>query len=233
MELFYAGKENISGDCVAIAGEEFHHLRRVLRKEVGNEIRVADGRGTMYRVRIERIARQEAECRILESLPGFNEPRRKVTLLQALLKQPARMEWIVEKATELGVSRIVPLAAARCLTRHAKPERWTQLARTAMKQCLRCATPEIDPVATLDEALAAAGAVPVFLFHESAAAALDRAALPPEERPLLLCIGPEGGFDDDEVRAAEAAGAAVLSLGPRRLRSETAAVAALSRILAA
>lgn len=233
MDVFYTGKENISGGRVTITGEEFHHLHHVLRKSEGSELHVADGEGIMYRVRVERIAREEAECRILESFSGFNEPRRKVTLLQALLKQPARMEWIVEKSTELGVSRIIPLTAERCLTRHAKAERWTHLARTAMKQCLRCAIPDISPLMPLEEALRANSAGNVILFHESAREMLDVASLPAEDRPLLLCIGPEGGFTEDEVRKVEAAGGAVLSLGPRRLRSETAAVAALSRILTA
>ncbi len=231
MQVFHVPPAGIAHGEAVITGDELHHCRKVLRAVEGDEVSIADGCGVMHRCRIVRITAAEARCRVLQSMPGFNEADRSLHLVQAILKNPAKLDWIVEKAVELGVTSITPLHSRRAIGQKARRDRLESLALGAMKQCCRCLLPDITGTMDVPEALRRASSMRVILLHEDAAVAhplwdiID--ALDAVE-PVSVMIGPEGGFADEEVALAVEAGAEIGWLGPRRLRSETAALVALA-----
>jgi 16S rRNA (uracil1498-N3)-methyltransferase len=232
MDCFFVDSTDIEAGMLRITGKEFHHLSRVMRKAPEDEIYVTSGEGLMYITTIERIDDYSAHCRIDQELPAYNEDPVNVTLVQGVLKNPGKMDWIVEKACELGASRIVPVRTENTVAKGGKIERWRGLALAAMKQCLRCQLPIIDEICSLQLALEQQQDSRLIVCHEEAELrnSLDSVLANSEDRALTIFIGPEGGFSDDEITTLVASGADVVSLGVRRLRSETAAIAALARI---
>jgi len=243
MEYFYVPPSHIAPPRLTIDGEEFQHLTHVMRRAPGDEIRVVDGKGNVFDARIMDLLRREAHCEIIGQSRMENEPERSVTLAVGILKNGSRFDFLVEKATELGVGSIVPLATERTIPRHARSDRWQKLAVAAMKQSGRCVLPHVLPLTPFDRFVAGfAGTgggsgggseVPLKLIpHEKETARTLREALPGTAGNVVICIGPEGGFSDDEVERAGRAGFVPVSLGPRRLRTETAAIAALTMVFA-
>jgi 16S rRNA (uracil1498-N3)-methyltransferase len=229
MEYYYAPPEKRHGDTLLIDGQEFLHLSQVMRRVPGDRLTAVDGCGTAYAVAIREIAHRTAYCDILETMPRLHEPGTEVTLGVALLKHGASFDYIVEKVTELGVSRIVPLLTQRTVRRHGREARWEHLALAAMKQCGRCLLPAILPVTTFAEFLQGFPPESVKCIpHEKILEPLIGTALKElGTGRVALAIGPEGGFTEEEVDAAVLAGFRVVSLGPRRLRTETAAAVAV------
>lgn len=217
-------------------GEEVKHLRQVLRAEVGQRYELSDGE-RVYLAEIEFFRKGEVTFRVVEEIP---QPRLllDLTLYAALIKFD-RFEWIVEKATELGVGRIVPVVAARTdfgLDKAApkRLERWNRIALESAKQCHRVGPPEITEPVPFLHAVSKAEGFRVFLDEDCQQPLLG--ALPPEASrnqgdTVSLLVGPEGGWTDAERKAATAAGFAPVSLGPLVLRAETAAVAAIAVLL--
>jgi 16S rRNA (uracil1498-N3)-methyltransferase len=226
MEYFYTPPDNIASDTLTIEGDEFAHLTHVMRKKVGDAIRVVDGCGNVFDVVIEEIRRREARCAIRARQRRLNEPRRDVTLAVALLKNGAKFDVLVEKCTELGVNAIIPLVTERTLPRHARSERWQKLALAAMKQSMRCVLPKVHEACTLQAFLASVAADGLKLLpHEKVDSPSVREVLDSSgTQSVFICIGPEGGFSDDEVELARSAGFRPATLGSRRLRTETAAI---------
>jgi len=215
---------------------------------------------------IEEIGKDETRCRVTAVHERFNEPPVEVTLLQGVLKNPGKMDWLAEKGTELGMTAFVPLLTEFTVARSVKTARLQRIAETATKQCFRGHIPTVHEAQSFDDALrrllpesgtADAGVRPLpesgpqdadidsrpecgeadagvrlLLFHESAPLDAVPETLEFDGRPLALFVGPEGGFSLAEVASLRAHGADVLSLGPRRLRGETAGVVALARIAA-
>jgi 16S rRNA (uracil1498-N3)-methyltransferase len=233
MEVFYVPPGNIGAARFAIDGEEYHHLARVMRKRVGDRIHAADGAGTMYEAVIEKLGCEGADCVILERMPMFNERTAPLTLVQAILKQPAKLDWIVEKATELGASRMLFVSTERTIISGIRTERLRAIALAAMKQCCRCLLPSIEEPLPLLDALDMLKDSRVFFLHESAGERMDAAVTrgASAAADVAVAIGPEGGFTAAEADGARVRGAHVVTLGPRRLRSETAAIAALSQFI--
>lgn len=242
MEYFYVIPAHISPPHLTIDGEEFQHLTHVMRKQSGDEIRVVDGAGNVYDARIISIARRTAHCEITARRVMENEPRISVTLAAGILKNGARFDFLVEKATELGVRSIVPLSTERTIPQHAKTDRWQKLAIAAMKQSGRCVLPGVLPLTPFSRFISAppAGveyiqplqASPLKLIpHEKETARSLKEVLSNGPRDTVFCIGPEGGFSDTEIEEAVQEGFVPVSLGPRRLRTETAAITALSMVL--
>ncbi len=225
VEYFYVPSHRISRNECFIDGEEYSHLTHVMRKGVGDSVRIVDGAGTVCDVIIEDLSGKQARCRITARNQRLHEPAIHLTLGAAILKHGANFDFLVEKATELGVSAIVPLLTERTIPRHARRERWQKIALAAMKQSGRSVLPSISEPQTLEDFfIAAAGAGARLVPHEKADRPLLRHALPPEISSVAVAIGPEGGFSDGEVEHAVSAGFLPVSLGPRRLRAETAAV---------
>jgi len=231
MNLFFVSNTSDTG-LINVTGEEHQHLSRVLRLHEGDSVLLNDGSGSVYEAVIERLERDAACCRVIQINTRFNEPALPVVLLQAIMKNPGKMDWIVEKGTELGMTELIPILTQRSVRVSVKTSRLRNLAAAAVKQCLRAVVPVIREAVSLSEAVEVLGQHRLLLFHEAASLQSMPETLVLDDRPLALFIGPEGGFSDEEVEMLRGLGADVLSLGSRRLRGETAAIAALTRVLA-
>jgi 16S rRNA (uracil1498-N3)-methyltransferase len=215
-----------------LAGATFHHLAHVLRVRAGDKLTLFDGRGREAEALVVRLWDGELLVQVGAVRQGTRAPVA-ITLLVGLLKGD-KMDWVVQKATELGVARLAPVATAhgvvkldgeRAAGRHA---RWIRIAAEAARQCGRSDVPEIAEVSDLAAALDAASGWRVVL-HEAAKGASLRALLPAVPPPIVtVAVGPEGGFAPDEIEAARGRGFVMCGLGPRILRAETAALAALA-----
>lgn len=230
--FFLPGQGGPAGTQIDLAPIH-HQLSRVLRVQPGSQILVLDGRGGAFLTEVQKLERRAAQGVVLEARQAPGEPRVQVTLYQCMLKGD-KLEWVLQKATELGIARFVPVMSSRTVVRQPasvqrKLPRWQAIAREAAEQARRGAIPAIGPVTDFAAALAAAGGRRFVAWEEAdgrpgLVAALDGHA----DGELSLLIGPEGGLAGAEVAAAEAAGWCVVSLGPRILRAETAAIAALA-----
>ena len=232
MDYFYCTQ--IHGTSFSIDGDESTHLINVMRKQEGDEIRLVDGRGTAYDARIDALSRKVASGTILRTYPRHHEPVGDVTLAVGILKNPSKFDFLVEKVTELGVREIIPLATERTIPAHAKANRWQKLALAAMKQSGRSFLPLVQELRSLSDVLAFPRAYDRKLIahqepqsHDAAANAFQKAG------SSIILIGPEGGFSDQELKQAVAAGYHPWYLGERRLRTETAAIVAAAMALIA
>ena len=220
-----------------IIGDNAHHLTRVLRVEAGQKYEISDN-ATVYLAQVESARKDLVSFEILEKLPSAEMPI-SITLAAALIKFD-RFEWIVEKATELGVASIVPFEAERSdkgLDRAAgkRVERWRKIAREASEQSRRNRLPHVADPSTFAKAIAIDAATKLAL-DETAGTSAILSSLPPARKhgdTLALLLGPEGGWTDRERSAFTAANWKPVSLGPTILRAETAAIAALAVIAAA
>jgi 16S rRNA (uracil1498-N3)-methyltransferase len=228
--------DQLTGDALELQGDAHRYLTRVLRLRAGDPVTVFDG------------ADQEIEARILDSGPRATRlalgarrrlarARAHITLVQAI-PRGERMDLVVQKATELGVARIVPVLSTRTVAQPAgesRPRRWRTIAQEAARQCGRADLPTIDPPGPLAAALAslAAETATRLIVWEQATSTPLRRALPTDGSRTILLVGPEGGFAEEEVAGAQTAGFQPVGLGPLILRSETAAIVALALAQAA
>jgi len=224
--------DEISGSRVALVGANAEHLARVLRARIGQKFDIA-AEGRVRRGRIISITSQRVEFELGEDLPAVVLPA--ITLLLAIFKFD-RMEWAIEKVTELGVARVVPLIAKRTDSHLAsaaakRVERWRRIGHEAAQQSRRAALPEIAEPVRFQDVLDMATKCRIVLSEGEEQVSL-RQALAGCEGSLVLAIGPEGGWTSDEDRAFREHGWIAASLGPTILRVETAAVAAVSIVLA-
>lgn len=233
MRRFIVASQEIVRDRVQIRGSEFHHLKRVLRLEVGTAVEVCDERGTAYRGVIRSIARDTAEVALTRAAAAGPQSFR-LTLAQSVLKRPA-MDLVMEKTTELGVHAIVPFVSERTVAR-IPPEkyaeraaRWQRIAHAAAKQS-GSPPPTIHPPVSFSEALGGApeNARKIFFWEGEDGLHLKQfARTEPDCRSLYVMVGPEGGFAAHEVEAARRAGFVSVSLGGTLLRAETASLMAV------
>jgi 16S rRNA (uracil1498-N3)-methyltransferase len=207
------------------------HLVKVLRLQAGAEVSVFDGRGTEIEGRIVRASAAGVEL-VLGKRHRVPLPPVSITLLQSVPRGD-RMDVIVQKTTELGVTRIVPVLSARGMAKppQDKPRRWRTIAQEAARQSGRADVPDVTDVTALEAALsgaAAAGGTRLLLWEEERALPLREvlAQVPPVSVTLL--VGPEGGFSEEEVERAQLRGFRAVGLGPRILRVETAALVAVA-----
>lgn len=228
--------ETLSGDTVLITGEDARHIARSLRCRVGEELTLCDGAGTVCRCAITGICADRVELAVLERGVSKAEPPVFVTLYQALPKAD-KLEWIVQKATELGVGAMVPVQTRFCVSRpderamEKRLERLHKIALEAAKQSGRGRIPAVLPPVSFVEAVSrmAADRGAVF-FYEKAAQTLGR-TLADRPESISIMVGPEGGFSQEEAAAAQEAGIPLCTMGPRILRCETAPLYALSAIM--
>ncbi len=229
---FYAAPEDVDTKIALLSSEETHHLARVLRLKTGDEAFVFDGCGREYRCRVSAID-SHARLEIIEELENEVESRASITLAQSLAKGE-KFDFIVQKATELGVSRIVPLATdhadvkLREASREKRVERWRRISMESLKQCGRRKSVEIASPVALDEFLKSSDAV-MFVFSERGGQAINEAlADVSDDSSVAALIGPEGGWSESELNRMEESGCRFVTLGPRVLRTETAAIVALA-----
>jgi len=226
--------DRVSGDRAFLSGSNAEHLARVLRARVGQEFEIATGDAVRLG-RIAAISESTVEFELGESVAQAEQGS--VSLLLAVFKFE-RMEWVIEKATELGVAAIQPVIARRTETHLAsaaakRVERWRRIAHEAAQQARRDAAPEIADPVKLKDALDHHAEIKIVLAESEQKLALKDAlhALTTEDRRLTtvsLAVGPEGGWTDDELRDFNDAGWTSASLGKTILRAETAAIAALA-----
>jgi len=226
--------DRLAGTTATLTGPEHHHLTIVLRARPGEAVTLFDGAGVEVDARITRIDSQRAELELGERRAGVVGAA--ITLLAAVPRGP-RMDVLLQKAVEVGASRIVPVIAARSVARPepARRERWATIAREAARQCGRADLPVVEAPAELVSALRSPDlpARRLALFERDDGPGLQSAlaGLPPA--PTALLVGPEGGWDPAEREAARAAGFLGVSLGARILRVETAAIVAVALTAAA
>ena len=228
---------NLADRMILLRGEEAHHAAKVLRLREGEEFLASDTVGTSYRARFDRfeqLGKHEVvdHSSVLEILSGFGDPSVDVRLVIGALSQPARWEFVLEKATELGVTAIQPIASNRTEKRNLKLDRSERILRAALKQSKRSRLPTLGELSTLSAALSEAvkQGRHAYILHEAVSEdqGLLRQLQQYPSSSITLVVGPEGGFTEEEVEEAIRLGAKVASLGRRRLRAETAAIAALA-----
>ena len=229
-ERFFLDAPPHEGRAV-LTGDEARHLARVLRAREGDEISVFAGTGVEWPARIVRIGRDEIELETGAARAAAAVPGPPLVLAVALPKGE-RQKWLVEKLTELGVTRLVPLVTARGVA-EATPAALVRLRRTvieACKQCGRTTLLEIDPPATPADLFGRLDSGTWRLVADPAGPPLGTIPRPESPGGILALVGPEGGFTAEEVAAAVAAGCTRASLGPHVLRIETAALAAAANL---
>jgi 16S rRNA (uracil1498-N3)-methyltransferase len=217
-------------------GDAAHHLGHVLRAQTGQLYELSDG-STAWLARIESVSRNRVEFALLEQLPA-PKPASDTTLLLSVVKFDA-FEWAIEKATELGVSRIIPVAAARSekgllAAAAQRSQRWQRILLEASQQSRRLRIPQLDDLANPLQAFAGQSSGFCLMLSERSDAPSIRATLNLLDRAkatsAALAIGPEGGWTDEELSAARTAGFQEASLGQLILRTETAVIAALATL---
>ncbi|MGE5305331.1 MAG: 16S rRNA (uracil(1498)-N(3))-methyltransferase [Alphaproteobacteria bacterium] len=238
MARFFLPRSKIEGRRGIIAGAELEHLRRVLRMRPGDHIIAFDDSGWEHEAVIRALNDAQGELEILRSYQADRESPLAATLAVALIKGD-KMDYVVEKATELGVKAIAPFVSRYTVPKLndrkavQRAERWRKIALSAAKQCGRTCLPEVFPVCDYHELIGERGAAELKLFfwereaEQTLTQVRDRQA---RLRSVFLVIGPEGGFTVDEAEMARARGYTTVHLGPRVLRAETAALTALSLV---
>ncbi len=222
--------DSISAGRAVATGSRAHHLARVVRLRQGEHVEVSDGSQAWLAV-AESIDPRSVVFSVLEVVPAI-PPTPQVDLYLALIKFP-RLEWAIEKATELGVATIVPVAAERSdgsLLKAAskRVERWERIAEEAAQQARRLAAPVVAAPCSFGDALDRSANVRIFLNFDGRQLTREALQPVPSTGRIAVLIGPEGGWTDSEVVAAQDAGAIGVALGSGVLRSETAAIAVVS-----
>lgn len=235
MARFYVPKEAVSGAKITITGNEAHHIRDVMRLNVSDKVTCFDGTGLQYSGVIASVDPKSVVVDISETRELSNKSPVSITLIQAIPKKE-KMDYIVEKATELGVRRIIPVFTERTVVdwdqdkKDRSAGRWHRISLAASKQCGRADIPEITPVYSFIDALKAVkGEVLAMIAALSGEAIPLKKALEGVKRGnIAIAIGPEGDFTPKEIEEAKAAGFKVVDLGSRVLKSDTAGLAVLA-----
>ena len=245
MPRFFVTSTQIEGDTVTVLGEDAHHISRSLRLAAGEQITVCDMSRTEYLCELTDFLPDRVLARILSKSPSNTEPPLRVTLYQALPKGD-KLDTVIQKAVECGVSCIVPFESERCVVRmkadseERKTERRRRIAVEAAKQCGRGVIPEVLETVSFDRALAMAKEADVVLFCYEGDGTEPLGRILSEvfdstdkAHSIAVIVGSEGGFSIDEAERARQAGARMTGLGKRILRTETAPVFVLSCICCA
>ncbi|MBU4310964.1 16S rRNA (uracil(1498)-N(3))-methyltransferase [bacterium] len=242
MRRFFIEEKDIKENQVTIKGDEARHIAQVLRLEEKDKIKVFTGGGREYLTEIIQVNKKEVIGRILEESRLDTEPPIEITLLQGLPKSD-KMDFIVQKVTELGVKRIIPVITQRTVVKlneekaRARRNRWQRIALEAAKQSGRAIVPEVREVIPFIQALDNLNRESLNLIpweeetSTSLKEVLKRSRIQDPGSKITVFIGPEGGFTPEEVRAAKKKGAIPVSLGPRLLRTETAGLVTLAMVL--
>ncbi len=241
MYQFFVKPSQIQGKQIRITGKDVNHIRNVLRMEPGEEISVSNGEdGKEYRCGIERLEEDEIICslRFIKE-EGVELPSR-VYLFQGLPKGD-KMEWIIQKAVELGVYEIIPVAAKRSVVRlegkkaFQKTARWQGISEAAAKQSKRAVIPKVQQPITFKEAIACCRNMEIKLIPYELAEGMNATreifSSMKAGQDIALFIGPEGGFEEQEISLAKEAGVIPITLGKRILRTETAGLTVLAWIM--
>ena len=240
MYRFFVEPSAINDGCISIEGQDAHHIKNVLRMKLGDEIYISCGDEWEYTCEISELSGKRVLASITDIQKTGRELESKITLYQCMPKKD-KFEQIIQKAVELGAYRIVPVISSRCIVKikgeksEAKAERWNAISGAAAKQAKRLIEPEVSQPITFEEAVKeAAKNDHAFIPYERADGMDNTRKLFSEIKrgeSVGIMIGPEGGFDEKEVRAAIDVGVKSVTLGKRILRTETAGIAVLSILM--
>ena len=240
MHHFFVTPQQISGDKIRIEGGDVNHMKNVLRMKLHEKAEISDGESRTYLCEVEAYEEDVAVLHILEEMEADTEPASELYLFQGLPKSD-KMELIVQKAVELGVYQVIPVAMKRSVVRlddkkaAKKADRWNSIAESAAKQAGRSRIPEVTMPLSYKEALKMAEELDVTLLPYELAGGMEvtREVIRQIKsgQSVGIFIGPEGGFEPEEVDAAVSMGARVITLGRRILRTETAGLATLAILM--
>lgn len=239
MHRFFVKQENIKKGSIIVDGEDVQHISRVLRLQTGDRIVLCDGYGTDYLAVIESIGKNSVGTTIIEREASKGEPDIDVVLYQGIPKS-AKMDTIIQKCTEMGIKRIVPVTTARTVVKlesekdeKKKVERWVKIAEEAAKQSGRGVIPQISMPMTFTQALMDAAGLDIAIvpYELEDSLGIKEALKNGKGSRVGFFIGPEGGFEPYEIERVKEAGAVPVTLGSRILRTETAGIAVLTSIM--
>lgn len=238
---FYISEDQIQEDEIRIEGSDVNHIRNVLRLETGDWVVACDGMDRDYVSRIYEIEKDVVILHVEKVQPTGTELPTRITLFQGVPKKD-KMEFIIQKAVELGVYQIVPVMMKRCVVKlgdekkiKKKQERWQSIAEAAAKQCDRGIIPMVKEPVTMEEAIDIAKELDYNMIPYELQDGIDDSreivAHACGQESVGIFIGPEGGFEADEIEQAVACGMEAITLGKRILRTETAGMALLSILM--
>lgn len=240
MHRFFVEPEQVGQDMVTITGNDVNHMKNVLRMKQGDKIGISDGTGMEYTCEVESLDQWAVTARILETQDSRRELASRITLFQGLPKSD-KMELIIQKAVELGVYEVIPVATRNTVVRldkkkeESKRKRWQAIAESAAKQSKRLYIPQVGALMSFRQAVEAAKnmdirLIPYELAENMGDTRTSIAGIQPGQS-VAVFIGPEGGFGEEEIRLAMDAGVKPITLGRRILRTETAGIVVLSVLM--
>ena len=227
MQLFWG---QVSGEAVILQGDDARHCSKVLRKNAGDEIEVIDGSGTLFHCSIVSIAKNEVYARVVSRSESFGAVPYHLHLAVAPTKNVDRFEWLLEKATEMGVTSITPILTANAERTRLREDRLQRILVAAAKQSYKGKLPELNPLIRFSDFLQVKHSGLNLIAHCNDTERKPLAAALETGKPITVCIGPEGDFSPEEVEAATAVGLQPVSLGNSRLRTETAGLVAVAAV---
>lgn len=238
MQRYFVNPEQLNKDRVNITGDDVHHISKVMRYKAGDKIICSNGNGIDVIAEIKEITAQQVECVVVSTIEESNEAKVNITLAQSLPKAD-KMELIIQKGTEVGVSSFIPFVSQRTVVQlnekkeQKKLERWHKIAKEAAEQAHRSIVPEIYSVLSWKELLIRFKQETTLIAYEkeTSTALYQMVEENSQHKSFLIVIGPEGGFTEEEIKQAEEAGAISISLGKRILRAETAGIVAAANII--
>ncbi len=231
--LFYKG---LLADTIKITGSDAHHLMHVMRAKAGQLVTVVDDNGQVAAMEMVAFSDSAVTLQLKEHLAADTESPLKIMLAQCLLKAD-KMDMVVQKAVELGAVGVIPISSQNCVARYdakkgaARKDRWQKIADEAAKQCGRTALLKVRPIVTLGQFIAdmqATDSSLVFFYENENEQSAKEYLRSLKAKQIVLLVGPEGGFSLDEAKLIEEAGGKSVTLGPRILRAETAALTAIA-----
>ena len=239
MRYFFIEPAALKKPIIAIEGSEMRHIKNVLRLKSGDKIRLFDGKGFEYEAAIQCLRSNRVEVSITRKFPAAKESPVQIVVGQALLKEK-KMDRLLRHLCELGISHWMPFISERSVPKPgakrlpARVERWEKILKESCKQCQRARLPEISKIMSFEEVVQYGQTCDLkIVFYENETATLQSlisSSPQPAPQKILLMLGPEGGFSNQEIEAVKGGGFVVAGLGPRILRAETATMAACTLI---
>lgn len=240
MNRFFVSKEDIDDDIVTIKGDDIKHIKNVLRLKENDEISVCDNNDNEYIVKLDSISNEAVKGSIVERTNIIRESNVNITLYQGFPKA-SKMDMIIQKATELGVKRIVPVITDRTIVKikdkkkeNKKIERFKKIAIEASKQCKRGTIPEVTTVMSVDmivDEIKKNESFTIVPYEDENKLGIKNFIGEVKNKDINIIIGPEGGFTEIEISKFKDINSKIISLGPRILRTETAGFTAIAIVM--
>ncbi len=239
MHRFFVDKENIQDNKITIIGEDVKHIKNVLRLAEGDILSLCDKQGTDFTAEICELSKDKVVCNILDIKASDTEPPIEILLYQGIPKS-TKMDLIIQKSTEIGVAKIIPVITNRTVVKiqdrkkeEKKLERWNKITEEAAKQCKRGVIPEVSQILTFEEMLRVLknDGLIIVPYENEENVGIKEVLKDRSCKKINIIIGPEGGFESEEIDALKDIGANIVSLGPRILRTETAGLVTSAIVL--